>query len=179
MRPRSPRSPRSPRYDLDHLDDLDDLDHLDDTDAAKWSENCPYTGGPGEVLGGLVAILRRHLEQSSFDRFFGRFWSPKGCPKGGILGAKMAPKSIPKRGRNLRRKKSPLGTNLGRFWFVLGGARGAFLLIFYWFLYYFVEINVFDVKTVPRRFGDEIWPKMTSTWAPKTSPNRSKIETEN
>ena len=91
----------------------------------------------------------------------------------------MAPKSIPKRGRNLRAKKSPLGTDLGRFWVVLGGARGAFLLIFYWFLYYFVEIDVFDVKPVPRRFGDEIWPKMTPSWGPKTTPNRSKIDTEN
>ena len=64
-----------------------------------------------------------------------------------------------------------LGSTLGR----LGGVRGAFLLIFYRFLYYFVEIHVFDVKTLPRRFGDEIWPKMTPSWSPKTTPNRSKI----
>ena len=90
----------------------------------------------------------------------------------------MASKSIPKRGRNLSAKKSPLGTDLARFWIVLGGARGAVLLIFYWFLYYFVEIDVFDVKPVPRRFGDEICSKMTPSWEPKTTPNRSKIDTE-
>ena len=49
-------------------------------------------------------------------------------------------------------------------------------MIFYWFLYYFVEIDVFDVKTVPRRFGDEMWPKMAPNWSPKTTPNRSKIK---
>ena len=67
------------------------------------------------------------------------------------MGAKTTPKSIPKRGRNLRAKKSPLGIDLGRFWVVLGGVRGGFLLILYWFLYHFVEIDVFDVKTAPRR----------------------------
>ena len=91
----------------------------------------------------------------------------------------MAPKSIPKRGQNLRGKKSPLGIDLGRFWVVLGVPGEHFLLIFYWFSYYFVKINVFDVKTIPRRFGDEIWPKMTPSWGPKTTQNRSKIDTEN
>ena len=42
-----------------------------------------------------------------------------GCPKGGILGAKMAPKSIPNRSRNLRGNNLPLGSDLGRFWMVL------------------------------------------------------------
>ena len=45
-------------------------------------------------------------------------------------------------------------------------------MIFYWFFYDFVEIDVFEVKPVPRRFGDEIWPKMTPTWGPKTTPRR-------
>ena len=67
------------------------------------------------------------------------------------------------------------GVDFGSCW----GCPGAFLLIFYWFLYYFVEIDVFDVKPVPRRFGDEIWPKMTPSWGPKTTPNRSKIDNEN
>ena len=35
----------------------------------------------------------------------------------------MAPKSIPKRGPNLRAKNSPLGTDLGRFWVVLVAKR--------------------------------------------------------
>ena len=69
---------------------------------------------------------------------------------------------------------------LGLSWVDMGSfcavARGAFSLIFYWFLYYFVEIDVFDVKPVPRRSGDEIWPKMTPSWGPKTTPNRSKID---
>ena len=90
----------------------------------------------------------------------------------------MAPKSITKRGRNLSAKKSPLGTDLGRFGVVWGDARGAFVLIFYWFSYVLVEIDVFDMKPVPRRFGNEIWPKMTPSWESKTTPNRSKIDTK-
>ena len=62
----------------------------------------------------------------------------------------MEPKSIQKRGRNLRAKKMPLGSDLGRFWFVLGVAREPFLLIFYWFFYYFVKIDVFEAKRPPR-----------------------------
>jgi len=43
------------------------------------------------------------------------------------------------------------------------GAGGAFSLIFYWFLYYFVEIGVFDVDSRPRAILD---PKMS-----KNDPN--------
>ena len=42
---------------------------------------------------------------SILDYFLERFWEQKGCPKGGILGAKTEQKSIKKRGANLRAKK--------------------------------------------------------------------------
>ena len=63
------------------------------------------------------------VSSSISDRFFDGFWSPKRCPKGGFLGAKMEPKSIPKRGRNLRAKKLSLGSGLGRSWVDLGPLR--------------------------------------------------------
>ena len=57
-------------------------------------------GGRGGVLGGSWALLGRSWSDLGgspiSDRFFDRFGAPKGCPKGGILGAKMEPKSIPK-----------------------------------------------------------------------------------
>ena len=44
-----------------------------------------------------------------------------------------------------------LGTNLRCDWAGVDGrgrvARGAFFLILYWFLYDFVQVNVFDVET--------------------------------
>ena len=69
---------------------------------------------------------------------------------------KATPTSIPKRGRTLRANNSHLGTDLGRFWVVLGCARGAFLLIFYWFLYYFVEIDLTS-------FQDAFWSESGAT----------------
>ena len=45
--------------------------------------------------------------------------------------------------------------DFGSFW---EGLWGAFLLKFYWFLYYFVEIDVFDVDSRPRAILD---PKMS------------------
>ena len=95
-------------------------------------------GGLGAVLGGFGAVLGRSwrdmLSSPIFDRFLDRFWSPKGCPQGGFMGAKTGPKSTLKRGRNLRVKKLRLGSDLGRFWFVFGGCRGGifvdFVLVF-------------------------------------------------
>ena len=45
-------------------------------------------------------------------------------------GAKMAPKWIPKLDQNLRRKKLPLGIDLGRFWVLLGGSLGGIFIDF-------------------------------------------------
>ena len=49
-------------------------------------------GGLGAVLAGSWAPLARSwgdiLSEVIFDQFYHRFWSPKGCPKGGILGPK-------------------------------------------------------------------------------------------
>ena len=57
-------------------------------------------GVPGRVRGASWALLGRSwsdLQGSPIsDRFFDRFRAPKGCPKGGIWGAKMEPKSTPK-----------------------------------------------------------------------------------
>ena len=58
---------------------------------------------------------------------------PQGWPQGGILGAKAVPKSIQKQGRNLRAKKLPLRSDVGRFCVFFGGVGEAFLMIFYWF----------------------------------------------
>ena len=124
-------------------------------------------GGLGAVLGGFGAVLGRSwrdmLSSPIFDRFLDRFWSPKGCPQGGFMGAKTGPKSTLRRGRNLRVKKLRLGSDLGRFWFVFGGCRGAFSLILCWVLYYFADIDVFDVDSRPRSILE---PKMS-----KNGPN--------
>ena len=47
----------------------------------------------GAKLGGLGATF---WGTSIFDYFLERFWEQKGCPKGGILGAKTEQKSIKK-----------------------------------------------------------------------------------
>ena len=139
------------------------------------------SGGLDAILGGSGAVLARSwsdflnspISDPSFYRFFcgfGPFWSPTGSQKGAILGAKMVPKSIPKRGRNLRPKKLPLGSDLGRFWLVLGGGREAFLLIFYWFLYYFLKIHVFHAKRRPRASRERKRQKNEAKRPPKTTP---------
>ena len=69
-----------------------------------------------------------------FNDFLERFWEQKGCPKGGIVGAKAEQKSIKKRGANLRAKKSPLGVVLVRFWVDFQGVLGSNMLIFHVFL---------------------------------------------
>ena len=90
--------------------------------------------GPGGVLGGSWAVLGRSwsdlLNSPTSNRFLDRFWSPKGCPQGGFMGAKTGPKSTLRRGRNLRVKKLRLGSDLGRFWFVFGGCRGGIFVDF-------------------------------------------------
>ena len=89
--------------------------------------------GYGEFPDGLSLDSEGYFWVTSiFYNFFERFWEQKGCPKGGILGAKMEPESMPKRGRNSRKKKLPLKSDLGQFWLVSGDAREAFLLIFCW-----------------------------------------------
>ena len=106
------------------------------------------------------------------DLFFYRFWSPKRCPKGGILGAQMEPKSIPKRGRNLRAKTLPLKSDLGRFCVVLGGVPDAFVLTFYLFSYYFQENDVFEEDRCPRPIRERKMTKHDPKMPPKTTPKR-------
>ena len=48
-----------------------------------------------------------------FCDFLERFGEQKGCPEGGILGAKTEPKSIQSRGANLRAKKITSWSRLG------------------------------------------------------------------
>ena len=88
----------------------------------------------------------------------------KGRRLGTQHGAKIGAKTRAKFKKEIVAFWGPTWVDLGRF---LGGYWETCLLIFYWFSYYFVKIDVFNVKTIPRRFGDEIWPKMTPSWAPK------------
>ena len=81
--------------------------------GACWGDLGPSWGEIGWSWGDFWVT-------SIFDYFLERFWEQKGCPKGGILGAKMDPKLIPKRGRNLRAQKLPLGSDLGPVWLVCG-----------------------------------------------------------
>ena len=63
--------------------------------------SCGGRGGLGAVLERFGAVLGRSWGDVfgglSLTRFRGRFWERKGCPKGGIWGGNMEPKSIPKR----------------------------------------------------------------------------------
>ena len=71
---------------------------------------------------------------------------------------------------------SPFGYVLWvKCWVVLGGVRGAFLLIFYWCSYHFVKIDVFDVKTIRKRFWDDFFSKMTPSCPPRREQNLPKI----
>ena len=123
-------------------------------------------------------VLGRLLGHLIFYDFLERFWEQKGCPKGGILGAKTEQKSIKKRGANLRANKSPLGVVLVRFWVDFQGVLGSNMLIFHWFLKLFVDIHVFDKDECPRAIRDQNWSKngakMAPTWVPKRIKNRSK-----
>ena len=102
-------------------------------------------GGLGAVLGGLGALLgaswgglRRSWDDlgATFraDQFPIDFWIDFGRQKGCPREAFWDPKSMPKRGLNLRAKKLRLGSDLGRFCVVLGGLPGGifidFLLVF-------------------------------------------------
>ena len=116
--------------------------------GGSWGSLRELLGRLGVVLGGLGALLGGSWEGLGrscgdlkatvgavnflivFLIDFDRFWSPKGCPKGGIWRAKMGPKTIPKRGRNLRAKKLRLGSDLGRFGVVLGGSPGGIFINF-------------------------------------------------
>ena len=114
-----------------------------------------------------------------FHYFLERFWEQKGCPKGGILGAKTEQKSIKKRGANLRAKKSPLGVVLVRFWVDFQSVLGSKILIFHWFLKVFVKINVFDKDECPRAIRDQKWSKKGAKMGPKWVPKRIKNRYEN
>ena len=102
----------------------------------------------GAILGRLGAKLcglgATFWALDFLNYFLARFWLQKGCPKGGIWGAKTEQKSIKKRGANLRAKKSPLGVVLVRFWVDFQGALGSKMMIFRWFFKLFVNIYVFD-----------------------------------
>ena len=42
---------------------------------------------------------------------------------------------------------------MGRSWADLGAILGSFLVVLYWFLYYFVEIDVFEKSRFKTRLG--------------------------
>ena len=60
-----------------------------------------------------------------------------------------------------------LGAGLGRSWVVLGAVLGSFLMVLYWFLYYFVEIDVFEKKW----FQEATWTDLGSIWVAKRLQN--------
>ena len=71
----------------------------------------------------------------------------------------MEQKSIQKRGRNLRAKKSPLGTDLGRSWVVFRGCRRGIFVDFLLSFYYFVNIDVLEEDRCPRAIRERKRPK--------------------
>ena len=56
-----------------------------------------------------------------------------------------------------------LKTVLRRSWADLGAILGSFLVVFYWFLYYFVEIDVFEKMSLQ----DASWVDLGSIWVAK------------
>ena len=105
--------------------------------GASWGDLGPSWGEIGWSWGDFWSIF-------IFGDFLERFWEQKGCPKGGILGAKTEQKSIKKKGANLTAKKSPLGVVLVRFGVDFQSVLGSTMLICHWFLKVFVKIMVFD-----------------------------------
>ena len=79
------------------------------------------------------------------------------------MGAKMEPKSVPKRGRNLRAKKLALGSLLGRHFGHPGGHFGHFWL----------PRPAFQNKTV---FKTDFGAILAPIWLPKGKQNEAKID---
>ena len=80
--------------------------------------------GSGGHLGRSWAVLGRSwsdiLSSSIFDRFFDRFWSPKGCPKEGIWGPKTVLKTTKNRSKDHVEKRSRFRSLLRPSWGDLG-----------------------------------------------------------
>ena len=95
--------------------------------GASWGDLGPSWGEIGWSWGDFWGT-------SIFDYLLERFLAQKGCPKGGILGAKTEQKSMKKRGADSRAKKSPLGVVLvgfgGQFPRRLGVKHVDFSLVF-------------------------------------------------
>ena len=87
---------------------------------------------------------------------FGPSWVPKREPKRTPRRPKIDPKIVLKNDRVLDRLK----TVLGRSWADLGAILGSKKLKFYWFLHYFVEIDVFEKKSTQ----DTSWVDFGSIW---------------
>ena len=73
------------------------------------------------------------------------------------MGAKTEPKSIPKRGRNFTAKKLRLGSDLGRFWVVLGGSLGGIFIEILLVFVLFRGNRRFRKKVVSRRVLGRSW----------------------
>ena len=118
---------------------------------------------------------------SFFDHFLIDF-DPKRVPKGRHLGsqngAKINPKIMQNRSQFSTAKKLPLVNDLGRSWVVLEGAGGAFLLIFYWFSYYFVKIDVLEEDRCPRAIRERKRAKKGPKREAKRDPRGTKNETK-
>ena len=110
-------------------------------------------------------------------------------PRGSILEAKTAPKSIPKRSK-IEEKNQGEKTDPRRSWIRLeailgrlGCHLGALETLWHYACRCFVKFHFFDVKTVRRRSWDQLWPikapkrpKLTPKTEPKSTPRRSKID---
>ena len=77
--------------------------------GASWGDLGPSWGEIGWSWGDFWGT-------SIFDYFLERFWEQKGCPKGGILGAKTDQKSIQNQDQHSRAKKEDLEHDLASIW---------------------------------------------------------------
>ena len=115
------------------------------------------------------------------------------CPRGSILEAKTAPKSIPKRSKietknqdEKNRSKTildPSWGDLGPSWVPSWADLDLKIVLSPSVALVFLKNHFSDVKTGRRRLWDQLWPtkapkgpKMTPKTEPKSTPRRSKID---
>ena len=95
-----------------------------------------YVGGFGRPKSTNIGSKTSQI----FDRFFGRFWSLKGCLKGGFPGAKIDPNRSQRDSKLFKMivktekvgLQEPLGAVLGRSWGILEAILGAQKALRYW-----------------------------------------------
>ena len=132
-------------------------------------------GGLGRSWGALGGVLERSCGALKATlgavKFLIVFWIDFGRQKGAQREAFWEPKRSQNRSQNeveIQERKSCVlestWVDFGSFW---EGPWKAFLLIFYWFLYYFVEIDLFEQKSSQ----DLSWTDLGPIWVPKRVQN--------